>query len=86
MEPILTRLLEQDAKIQELESTIRQKDRTVEGMKHWLKVAATYKVDHLDPLDVGAAWRQIEGMQAALLKAAEYQGREQNPRRSKRRK
>lgn len=77
MEPLLTRMLEQDARIQELDAAVRQKDRTIEGMKHWIKVAAEYKND--DPM------RLIAGIQAALLKAAEYEGRAQNPKRKGRR-
>lgn len=73
MEPLLERILVQDAQIQKLESDIRQKDRTITGMKHWLKVAAEYKND--DPLAL------IAGVQAALLKASEYEGREQKSRR-----
>lgn len=86
MEPLLTRIIEQDVKIQRLESELRQKDRTIAGLKHWLKVAATYQavpkiktLHDADPLDT--LQRTIEGMQAALLKAAEYEGREQKTRR-----
>ena len=73
MEPLLTRMLEQDARIQQLESALRQKDRTIAGIQGWLRVAAEYQND--DPTKL------IAGVQAALAKAAEYKGREQNKRR-----
>lgn len=57
-------------RIQELEADIRQKDRTITGIQHYMKIAADYKND--DPAQVLAA------IQAALGKAAEYQGRKQN--------
>lgn len=77
----MTRFLEQDAKIQDLERKLRQKDRTIAGIQHWLKVAGTYKADAgLADTDASVLQRQLEGMQAALLKASEYQGREQKTR------
>ncbi len=53
----------------QLESAIRQQDRTLAGIKHFLKVAAEYRND--DPV------KRMDGIQAALKKASEYEGRSQ---------
>lgn len=55
-----------------MELELKDQNRCLAGMRHWLKVAAEYKND--DPV------KRMDGIQAALGKAAEYE-----PRRTKRR-
>jgi hypothetical protein len=66
-------LSDAEAAYEELESQLREQHRVLTGQRHWLKVAAEYKND--DPA------KQLEGMQAALLKASEYQPRQEKRRR-----
>ena len=61
-----------DNRLRELEAHLRQMDRTIAGMQHFLKIAADYVNE--DPAQTMAA------IQAALGKAAEYKGREQKRR------
>lgn len=51
----------------EIEQELRDQNRCLAGMRHWLKVAAEYQ--HEDPV------KRLDGIQAALTKAAEYEPR-----------
>lgn len=74
---ILDRMLELDLSVRELQSAVRQQDRTITGIKHYLKIAADYQND--DPAKVA------EAIQAALGHAAKYEGRKQNGKKDRRR-
>jgi hypothetical protein len=65
-----------EKRLLDLEREIRQQNRTLAGIQHWLKVAAEYRND--DPV------KQVEGMQAAIFKASEYVGRTQRSNRRER--
>lgn len=78
-----------DLYVTELESQVRDLDRCVAGMRHYIKVAAEYKAripegaNLTDPGYIEALSRQIEGIQAALSKAAEYEPRRRRGRRGR---
>lgn len=59
-------------RIRELENEVRDLNRVITGQRHYLSVAAEYKND--DPAKL------IEGIQAALRKAAEYEPRRRGRR------
>lgn len=86
MDAFLERILEHETEIDRLRVELQQRDKTIEGMKHWLKVAAVYRavpkvktLHDADPIDT--LQRTVEGIQAALLKASEYEGRRPNRKR-----
>lgn len=62
-----------EQRIQELESSLRELNRTLVGIQQALRSAARFK--HQDPQ------KQIEGMQILIGKAAEYTPRPQGKRR-----
>lgn len=65
MQPIL----DPERRADELEREVRTLNRTLAGQRHFLKIAAEYK--HDDPA------KRLDGIQAALAKAAEYEPRTQ---------
>lgn len=51
----------------DLEAELKDQNRCLAGIRHWLKVAATYQNDDQE--------KRLDGIQAALAKAAEYEPR-----------
>lgn len=84
--------MDQNREIEELRRELRQKDRTIAGMKHYLKIAAEYKAQPAPSYSEGGLAtrdinplvtleRTVEGIQAALGKAAAYEGRDRGRKR-----
>jgi len=59
-------------KVELLETEVRSLNRVLAGQRHWLKVAAKYENE-----DLG---KRLDAIQAALLRAAEYEPRVQRKR------
>lgn len=69
-------MVDLETQVQELDREVRTLNRALTGQRNWLKVASEYKND--DPIKL------VEGIQAALKKAAEYEPRQQNGKRHRR--
>lgn len=71
-----------EMRVTDLEMEVRELARTLVGTQNMIRVAAEYRAKPSEGEDeLSVTKRTLEGVQAALLKASEYQGRTQKRRR-----
>lgn len=75
VDPLLEKILDLEARLDRLEVDVRRADRTVTGMKHFLKIAAEYQNESPEQV--------VVAIQAALGKASKYEGRQPTKRRKR---
>lgn len=63
-----------DLTTEELQAEIRALNRTITGMRNYLRIASEYKNDDLE--------KRLDGIQAALSQAAKYEPRQIKGRRN----
>ncbi len=72
---LIEKIADLQGQIDSLVAVVAQQDKTIKGMKHYLKVAADYQNDDSDQV--------MRAMQAALRKASAYEKPVRFPRKRK---